>query len=170
MTNDELSKWFWNKLNSCYPVIHKDYPNSIYYFYDEKFIRKIKLCKINNTIVTLPDKVTGICLFEQDNKYKDLLCDYTEIWSFLGNNYTKNYDDIQTLISNILNDNIYLDKYKPSTCTMWNMNLFEPNKLKIYSAKVASSVSLLNAYLPIEEHFKYTGRLKDITKLSVYIK
>jgi len=33
MTKEELSKWFWNKFNSCYPVIHENFTKSIFMYY-----------------------------------------------------------------------------------------------------------------------------------------
>jgi hypothetical protein len=29
MTKEKISKWFWNKFNSCYTVVHSDYPKNI---------------------------------------------------------------------------------------------------------------------------------------------
>jgi hypothetical protein len=43
MVKEELSKWFWDKFNSCYPVVHEDYPKIIFMFYDENFLRQKKL-------------------------------------------------------------------------------------------------------------------------------
>ena len=74
MSEEELKVWFFDRLNSCYPVIHDDYPNRLYWFYDEKFIRKMKLCRLSGTEVKLPVNVNGRCLFEQDIKNKYLYC------------------------------------------------------------------------------------------------
>ena len=79
---EELTKWLIDKFNSCYPVTHTDYPKSIFWFYDKKITRKIKLCKINNQDITLPAIVTGICLFEENYKNNYFNCDYHEIWTF----------------------------------------------------------------------------------------
>ena len=113
MNKEELSKWFIDKFNSCYPVIHDDYPDSIFWLYDEKYLRKMKLCKLNNQKISLPNKVYGVCLFEQDIKTKYLWCDYNEIWSFFKTNYKDNYDDIQLLIKDILSDYTKLNVYTP---------------------------------------------------------
>jgi hypothetical protein len=43
MSKEELIKWFWNKFKSCYPVYHEKYPDSIFIFYDEQFLRQKKL-------------------------------------------------------------------------------------------------------------------------------
>ena len=113
MTKEEISNWFINKLTSCYPVKHYDYPDSILWFYDENFIRKIKLCKLNNQYISLPNKVSGICLFEQNIKNKVLSCDYNEIWCFFKTNYINNYSDIQSLIKDLLSDTTKLNVYTP---------------------------------------------------------
>jgi hypothetical protein len=82
MTKEELSKWFWNKYNSCYQVVHKDYPESIFIFYDEQFLRQKKLARVLNEEIKYPSEIKGICLFEQDYKNKWFNCNYKEIWSF----------------------------------------------------------------------------------------
>ena len=82
MTKEELSKWFWDKFNSCYPVKHEDYPESIFMFYDEQFFRQKKLARVLNEDLVYPSKVTGKCLFRLDYKNNFLWCNYDEIWSF----------------------------------------------------------------------------------------
>ena len=117
MTKEELTNWFWNKFNLCYPVTHDDFPNSVFWFYDQNYIRKIKLCKLNNQEITLHNKVTGTCLFEQDLKNQYLWCDNDNIWSFFEQNYNTNYDDIQSIITDILSDTTKLNVYTPSNFT-----------------------------------------------------
>ena len=105
MTKEEISNWFINKIRSCYPVVkHEDYPDSILWVYDEKYVRKLKLCKLNNQEIILHNKVKGYCLFRQDLKSQYLWCDYDEIWSFLESNYSYNYNENKLLIKNILSD------------------------------------------------------------------
>lgn len=104
MNEEQLKKWFFDKFNSCYPVKHDNLPESIFWFYDELFIRKIKICKLNNQIVKTPSKVTGICLFEMDFKNDWFNCDYDYIWTVLKDKYINNYDDIQALIKKWLID------------------------------------------------------------------
>ena len=134
MNKEELTVWFWNKFKSCYPVKHDDYPDSIFWFYDEKFIRKIKLCKLNNQEITLPNKVSGKCLFDQDLKNKHLWCDNKEIWSFLIQNYRDNYDDIQSLIKNILSDVTKLNVYTPIVLVLSNsLKLSDTTKINVYT-------------------------------------
>jgi len=110
MTKEELSECFYDKFNSCYPVVNNLYPKSIFWFYDEKYIRKCKLSKLNNIKITLPNKVNGICLFEQDLTYKYLWCDYEKIWSFFENNYIMSYRGVQNLINDIIFDCVKLNK------------------------------------------------------------
>ena len=155
MTKDKLTDWFWNKFNSCYPVTHDDYTDRIFYYYDEQFIRKIKLGKLDNQVITLPNNVKGECLFEQDLKNEYLWCDNEEIWSFFKQNYSDKYNDIQLLIKEILSDTTKLNVYTPV------MQLcFADSKL--------SDTTKLNVYTPINETFDNEWQLSDTTKLNVY--
>lgn len=104
MSEEELKIWFCNKFNSCYPVKHDDYPESVFWYYDESYMRKLKLCKINNQEITLPTKVSGVCLFEQDSKNKRFNCDYEEIWHIFEDKYSTNYFGVQSLIASWLKE------------------------------------------------------------------
>lgn len=83
MTTPELVEWFFDKLNSCYYATSIDYPDSIFFIYDESYIRKSKLCKIIGNKIISPTKINGICLFELDLIGCKLWCDYKEIWNIL---------------------------------------------------------------------------------------
>ncbi len=135
MTKDELTDWFWNKFNSCYTVTHDDYPDSIFWFYSEQFVRKLKLCKLNNQDITLPDKIKGCCLFEQSFKIKKLYCDYNIIWRFFKQNYKDDYDEIQLFINDILSDTIKLNAYTArSLHSTFDLLLSDAaNKLNVYT-------------------------------------
>jgi hypothetical protein len=109
MTEQELKCWFFDRLNSCYPVTHSDYPDSVYWFYDEKFVRKIKLCRLSGTSLTLPDKVIGKCLFEQDWENKYIWMDHVDIWSFFQSVTSYNYQETKQLIHTWLKEH---DKLK----------------------------------------------------------
>ena len=76
MNKEELKNWFWNKFNNCYPVMHKNYPKSIFMFYDPMFVRQKKLCRITGEELSYPTDVKGICLFEQDYKNGYLYMNY----------------------------------------------------------------------------------------------
>ncbi|MCK9417667.1 hypothetical protein M0Q97_13575, partial [Candidatus Dojkabacteria bacterium] len=62
----KLKKWFFDKYNSCYPVIHEDYPNRIFMLYDEQFLRQKKLARILDEELVYPTDFKGKCLFQQD--------------------------------------------------------------------------------------------------------
>ena len=115
MNKEELSKWFWNKFNSCYPVVHKDYPKNIFMIYDEQFLRQKKLARVLNEDVIYPNKVTGKCLFCQDYKNNYFRCHYDEIWSFFKENYSRNYTDIQSLIKSLLEEHDKLQVLTPNS-------------------------------------------------------
>jgi len=157
MTKEELSDWFWSKLYSCYPVKHKDYPDYIFWYYDEKFARKIKLCKLNNQEIKLPNKVNGICLFEQDTTTMYLWCDHKEIWSFFQQNYKDKYNEIQLLIKEILSDDTKLNVYTP------RINFWKSNS-------TLSDDPKLNVYIPQKNIHFYNNFLSDGTKLNVHNK
>jgi len=118
MSKEEISKWFWNKFNSCYPVVHEDYPESIFMIYDEQFLRQKKLARVLDKELSYPTEVKGICLFHQDYKNGWFECSYDEIWSFFKRNYSSNYTDIQTLIKNLLVEHDKLQALTPPA--MWS--------------------------------------------------
>ena len=177
MTKEELTIWFWNKFNSCYPVVHDDYPDSIFWFCDPNYIRKIKLCKLNNQKIILPNKVIGTCLFEQDSKYSCLYCKFDEIWLFFKQNYKDNYDDIQSLIKEILSDTTKLNVYTPlGLCRIYRYDLSDTTKLNVYTpffpeadqGICLSDTTKLNVYTPLTGIKPTRLHLSDTTKLNVY--
>ena len=97
MTKEELKIWFWNKFNNCYYVVHDDYPKSLFMYYDKKIIRKMKLCKISGEKYNMQNKISGVCLFEQDYKNKSFYLNYDEITQFFFKNYSTNYNKIKDL-------------------------------------------------------------------------
>jgi hypothetical protein len=119
MKKNELSKWFWSKFNSCYPVKHDDYPDSIFMFYDENFLRQKKLARVLNEQIVYPNQVTGKCLFHLSYKNNNLWCNYDEIWSFFERNYSPNYTDIQSLIKNLLREHDKLQALTPGISSMF---------------------------------------------------
>jgi len=104
MNREEISKWFWNKFNSCYPVVHSDHSKSIFMFYDEQFLRQKKLSRVLDEELIYPTEIKGKCLFELDYKNGDFWYDSDDIWTFLYNNYSHSYIDIQVLIQNLLEE------------------------------------------------------------------
>jgi len=151
MNKEELTNWFIDKLNSCYPVTYDDCPEHIFWFYDEKYNRKLKLYKLNNQEITSPNKVQGKCWFDQDLNSKYLWCDYIEIWTFFENNYIDNYNNIQTLIKHILYDTIKLNVYEVYSCS--DFSLYDTTKL--------------NVYTPICYFRRMSMLLSDTTKLNI---
>ena len=177
MNKEELSIWFWKKFNSCYPVKHNDYPNSIFWFYDEKFARKIKLCKLNNQEIKLPNKVKGVCIFEQHLNIKNLWCDYDEIWSFFEKNYNTKYSYIQLIIEEILSDEEKLNVYTPSVFRpCFNPALSDDTKLNVYTPTAThlqkdytlSDEKKLNVYTPFKVNLTLQSSLSDDEKLNMY--
>ena len=133
MNIEELKVWFFDKLYSCYPVARDYYSDSIFWFYDEQFIRNMKLCKLSGTDVKLPGNVSGVCLFQQDKKYKYLCCDYDYIWSVFEKEYSYIYSDVQSLIKSWLEDELKMNVYKLATGSYFiNMMLEDELKMSVY--------------------------------------
>ena len=104
MSEEELKVWFFDRLNSCYSVKHDDYPDRLYWYYDEKFIRNVKLCRLSGEKIELPSKASGRCLFDQDIKNNILYCDYDEIWKVFYKEYRCNFYDVKRLINSWLEE------------------------------------------------------------------
>ena len=155
MTEQELKKWFFDRLNSCYPVIHDDYPYDIYWYYDEQFNRNIKLCKISGTEIKLPSKISGVCLFEQDMKNKYLYFDYDEIWSVFNKEYSYKYNDVQRLITNWLEE-------------AEKMKVYTPIKQYYLAADSLKEVEKMKVYTPIVHSGDYCSVLEEVEKMKVY--
>ena len=157
MDVEELKVWFFDKLYSCYSVKNDDYPNNIFWFYDESFVRKVKLYKLNNKEISLPLKVKGkgVCLFDQDLKNKSLWCDYDEIWSVFEKEYMYNYIDIQSLIKGWLEEDSKLNVYTPAFNFLCHTKGLEED-------------SKLNVYTPFSVSFKTLVLLEEDSKLNVY--
>jgi len=130
MTDEELTIWFYDKFNSCYPVKCDDCKHNIFWVYDKKYVRKLKLNKLNN--ITLPSKLTSIkiksikdikeiILFEQDLESKYLWCNYKEIWLFFQKNLISDHDlnyDIKIFITKLLQNT---EKFKINTLNIYHL-------------------------------------------------
>ena len=113
MTEEQLKIWFWDKFNSCYCVIHEDYPDIIFMIYDLNYIRTKKLANILDKDIEYPTEVKGTCLFEQDLKNEILYCKNRELWSVFEENYSYNYKEISDLIKGWLEEHDKLTVLTP---------------------------------------------------------
>lgn len=137
MSDEELKCWFFNKFNNCYQVKHKYFTNTIYFVYDESYIRKSKLSALSNNEVTLPTNVSGICLFKYNiiSGHIWFDCDYYEIWVFFYKNSTYDYLGVQSLLKSWLSD-----KYNHNNITVdWDSyikqyTLEDIDKLSVYKS------------------------------------
>ena len=164
MEREELKKWFRNKFNGCYKVKHSDYPKSIFYFYDEQFLRHKKLARLVGEEVVYPTEVKGICLFRQDLKTKRLWCKYAEIWSFFETNLSTNYVDIQSFIKELLLEHDKLSASIPTAKRIViGINLEE--QLSVYTPNNTEITEDIN----LEEHDKLSGSTPCFTTNNVYL-
>ena len=177
MSEQELRIWFFDMLYSCYPVKHDDYPNSVFWFYDDKFIRKIKLCKLSGNSIKLPSKVKGKCLFEQNIKSRYLWCDFDEIWSVFYKEYKNNYNDVQSLIKSWLEEESKLNVFTPPVAESFGsrlleeeskLNVFTPYKWKSINDARLEEESKLNVFTPIRQSFNGFVLLEEESKLNVF--
>jgi len=137
MNKEELSKWFWNKFNSCYPVVYEKYPDSIFMIYDEQFLRQRKLARVLDENIVYPSKVKGKSLFCLNYKNGWFDCIYDEIWSFLEHNYSSNYTDVQTFIKNMLEEHDKLQALTPAAVLKFrNRQLEEHDKLQTLTPEI----------------------------------
>jgi len=175
MTKEELSTWFWDKFNSCYPVVHSDYPESIFWYYDDKVLRKIKLCKLDGKEFNQTN-ITGVCLFEQDFKFGHLNCDYDKIWSFFYENHSDSYSGVQSLITSILEDS---DKMKVLTPVQFNisktekledsdkMKVLTPTNMNIVVSGILEDIDKMKVLTPLDIAFSNITEIKETDKMSV---
>jgi hypothetical protein len=87
------------------------------------------LCRLSGEEISLPKKVEGICLFEQDLKKLFFLCHYDHIWSYLYNNYSNKYSDVQELIKNWLDEVSKINLYTLSENRIKGIDLEEESKI-----------------------------------------
>ena len=118
MTDDEIKTLLFDIITSCYQSENVIYHNIIFYIYDEKFIRKVKVNKLNNNKIKmkLPNKVNGECIFYVINNIPAYIhINYDYIFKYLFNNRYNNIIDnygiienykekISEIISNIMNE------------------------------------------------------------------
>ena len=88
---EEAKKFFLEKLEGCYYIKHKDYPDNIFWFYDKNFLRQKKLCNILGKKYIIGDINNGELIFEQNLDSKRLWIKYQEIWSLLEKKYLHSF-------------------------------------------------------------------------------
>ena len=107
MNKEELKIWFWDKFDSCYPVIHDDYYKNIYMFYDINYIRSKKLANIlNKDFEYKIEEAKGVCLFQLDFKFNWFDIDKI-LWDELYSNiypHIDNFADLRFLIMDWLHE------------------------------------------------------------------
>ena len=146
----EIIDWFNNYFYNCYYVKHDEFPESIFMFYDINYVRKLKLAKLEGKNYVEKTDITGVCLFQQDWKYKHFYCNYTLIWAYLRDNYSTNYDDFKSFITDRLEEyeiNILTPDWVDDSV---DVKLKEHSKMNIL---ISSANGVLES-IPMKEHSK----------------
>ena len=106
MNKEELKIWFYKQLNNCYKFETSEYEDSIFYMYDNRYIRYKKICKIKQIKEGefKPEKIIKEnILFEIDRKNKVFYCNDDKIWSiFYDYTMNLNYSEVQSFIKELL--------------------------------------------------------------------
>ena len=129
-------KEFLKLLNECIQFKLDDHPDSIFYYYDEKLIRRKKLNSLNgnNEPITIKNIIKEQILFDQDQKTKILWIDYDRIWVKIKEKHNTNYDETQSLITSWLDTPIKMKEYTPSKeYFVLAFELDTPIKMKEYT-------------------------------------
>ena len=168
ITTDELKEWFYEKFNNCYYVTHNDYPKSLFMYYDEKFIRHIKLCKLSNKDIKLPSKPSGVCLFEQNYENDCFYINYDEIASFFYKNYSYDWQKIRFLINGWLRESDKLNISSPSAYSFsTSKSLRESRLMNGYYFKLLEETDKLNVLITVPGIIFPIFQLEETDKLNV---
>lgn len=111
MSEKELKKWLIDKFNSCYQVKYDKYKSTIFFYYDESYLRKMKLRKLENNDINLSNDVSGECLFYININNKVLYYDSVKICIFISNNRNKDDIDTKMIIRKTFNSSNKLSEY-----------------------------------------------------------
>ena len=125
-------------------------------FYDVNYVKQLKLAKLEGKDYMEKTNITGVCLFEQDWKYKWFRCDYSLILIYLRDNYSFNFTDFKLFIRNRLEEHS-------------KMNILTPNHRLLSLSKRLEEHSKMNILTP-DTHLRTTQNdLEEHSKLSILI-
>ena len=173
--NKEMIEWFNNYFDNCYYVRHNDYPESIFMFYDINYTRQLKLAKLEGKNIEKTD-ITGVCVFEQDWKNKWFGCNYRLIYSYFRDNYSFNFTDFKSFITD------RLEEYsKMSVLTPYNhlhavaVGLEEYSKMSVLTPgyhlwneeRRLEEYSKMSVLTPMEHQVSTGQVLEEYSKMSV---
>ena len=152
--NKEMIDWFNNYFYNCYYVKHDDFPESLFMFYDINYARQLKLAKLEGIDYVEKTDITGVCLFEQDWKYKWFCCNYTLIWNYLRDIYSFSYDDFQSFISDRLEEHS-------------KMNVLTPLSNRLYEWIPLEEHSKMNVLTPLRKIHPNIDKLEEHSKMNI---
>ena len=127
MNKEEAKMFIIQKMNECVLMKHKNYPESIIYIWDKQLLREKKLRRVlkKNELIDFKPNKYSIELFEADFKNKYFWCESNKIWSFLEANYNDNYNEIQSLVKSVLEE-----QDKLGSLTPWHRQLRQISQLE----------------------------------------
>ena len=109
---EEAKKFFREKLNGCYYVMHRDYPGIIFWYYSKRYVRMKKICKVlGGKQKTDNLDFGGEMIFEQDIKNKNFYIKYETIWLFFVEHFGMKYQEIQDLTKSVLEEHLKNNEY-----------------------------------------------------------
>jgi len=160
----QAEKFFLEKLNGCYKVINKKYPNSIFWFYDKQIIRQKKLCKILGEEKKYKYKLDGELIFEQDLKTKRFWINSEDVWFILGNKFSMNYLQIQDLTMRVLKKYFKSKEYSTELSDSY-YEMEEELKTSKYTTKILPTINgnMLDEHLKYSEYTTYFRPVSQIT-------
>ena len=174
--NKEIIEWFNNYYDNCYDVIHEDFPESIFMFYDINYVRQLKLAKLEGKKYVEKTDITGVCLFEQDWKYKLFRCDYNLIWCYFKNNYSFNFTDFQSFITDRLDERSKMNVLTPPTNPKHlqyeldersKMNVLTPTENNLRNRCLLDERSKMNVLTPNTLKLTQFMKLDERSKMNV---
>jgi len=131
-------KIFNSLLNNCQQIKFED-DVRIYYVWNKNIDRLLKFNKIlscNDKLEFDFNKDTDI-YFSQDEKYKNLICDYNKVWSKIGSENRTNHLTTSNLIKRWLKEDKKWKQYTPILLSLPTLTpLKEDKKWKQYTSRL----------------------------------
>ena len=101
MNKEEVKTWFLTKLNSCYPIQHRQFKANYYLYFSEHFLRQLKFARILNEEdeIVFPTEIVDNLFFYIKEKENVLDIEYYTIWKVLE-------ESLETIDQNLISETI----------------------------------------------------------------